>query len=84
MNNSRIWIKTDEEPCIICAQKAIHEFKPDIIPINSPVGETACIGRVDDVVRRVQEKIRTLRSQVECAEARTDSTSPGRRSPSMG
>ena len=33
--------------------------------INSPVGESECNGRVENAVRRVQEKIRVLRHQLE-------------------
>lgn len=36
-----------------------------MIPINSPVGESESIGRVENAIRRVQEKIRVLMHQVE-------------------
>ena len=65
LGKSRILLKSDQEPAIINIQQAIQELKPDVVPINSPVGESACNGRVENAVRRVQEKIRTLRSQVE-------------------
>ena len=47
------------------SKKAIQDLNPEIIPINSPVGESACTGRVENAVRRVQEKMRTLRHQLE-------------------
>ena len=62
---SRIMIKTNQEQAIVCVQKAIQELQPDIIPINSAVGEPACNGRAENCIKRVQEKIRTLRRQVE-------------------
>ena len=40
-------------------------MNPEMIPINSPVGESACNGRVENSVRRVQEKMRALRHQLE-------------------
>ena len=58
-------LKTDQEPSIICVQRAIQDIKPEIIPINSPVGESACNGRVENAVRRTQEKIRAFRRQLE-------------------
>ena len=52
-------------------QKAIQELKTNIIHIDSPVGESACNGRVENAVRRVQEKMRTLRRQLERGIGRT-------------
>lgn len=54
---ARILLKTDQEPAIVCVQQAIQELKPNIAPINSPVGESACNGRVEFAIRMVQEQI---------------------------
>ena len=44
----------------------MQEAMPNmIIPVNSPVGESESNGRVENSIRRVQEKIRTLRHHVE-------------------
>ena len=61
---TRILLKTDQGPALVCAQRAIQDFKPEIISINSPVGESACNGRVEDAVWRVQGKMRILRHQL--------------------
>ena len=57
LGTTRLLRKTDQEPAIV--------LKPDIVPINSPVGESACNGRVENTVRRVQDRIRVLRHQFE-------------------
>ena len=57
LSQTRILLKSDQEPSIICVQKAMQELKSDIVPINSPVGEFT--------VKRVQEKMRTLRNHIE-------------------
>ena len=61
LGDTRILLKTDQEPSIACVQRAIQDLKPEIIPINSPVGESACNGRIENAIRRVQEKMRALR-----------------------
>ena len=53
---ARILVKLDKEPSIICVQKALQDFKPDIIPVNSFVGESACNCRVENAIRGVQER----------------------------
>ena len=62
---AQLLVKTDQEPSIVCVQRALQDFKSDIIPINSPLGESACNGRVGNAIRRVQEKTRVLRHQLE-------------------
>ena len=62
----RIMTKTDQEPAVIELQTAMKETRPNmIIPINSPAGESESNGRAENSIRRVQEKIRTLRHHVE-------------------
>ena len=59
-------VKTDQEPAIVALQSAIQELCPNrIIPTNSPVGESACNGRAENAIRRIQEKVRALRHQIE-------------------
>ena len=64
--NATIQLKSDQEPSIVQLQTAIQQQRDTpIIPVNSPVSESESNGRVENAVRRVQEKVRTLRSQVE-------------------
>ena len=66
MNNVTIHVKTDQEPAIVSLQTAMQDLIPDhIIPISSPVRESECNGRIENGIRRAQEKIRTLRHQLE-------------------
>ena len=66
MQNARIQIKIDQEPAMINIQTALQELQADrIIPLNSPVGESESNGRVENPIRRVQEKIRAIRHHVE-------------------
>ena len=58
-------MKIDQEFSIVCVQKVLQDIKFDIIPVNSPVGESACNERVENDMRRVQEKMRALRHQLE-------------------
>ena len=66
MKDAKIQLKSDQEPSIINVQTAIQEIRPGMaIPTNSPVGESQCNGRVENAIRRVQEKVRALKHQVE-------------------
>ena len=43
-------------------QSAVQGLRPkDVIPVNSQVGESECNGRVENTIRRIQEKIRVFR-----------------------
>ena len=68
LKNKKIQLKADQEPAIVSVQEAIQEIRPDVIPTNSPVGESECNGRVENCIRRVQEKIRTLRHHMDSHE----------------
>ena len=61
----KIQLKADQEPAVVSAQGAIMEMRPNVIPTNSPVGESKCNGRVENTIRRTQEKVRVLRHQIE-------------------
>ena len=62
----RLQLKADQEPSMIRLQEAIQSLRlAAVIPVNSPVGESESNGRVEDAIRRVQEKIRALRHQLE-------------------
>ena len=65
MRHEQIQMKVDQEPAIVAVQKAIMELRPNVILSNSPVGESECNGRVENTIRRIQEKFRALRHQVE-------------------
>ena len=65
LGQTRSLIQTDQEPAIITVQKAIPDLKFEVVPINSPVGESACNGRVENTIRRVQESMRAIRHHVE-------------------
>ena len=58
-------LKTYQEPSIVCVQKAIHDLNPEVVPLNSPLEESACNGRVENAARRTQEKMRVLRHKLE-------------------
>ena len=49
----------------MCVQKVIQDLNPEIIPINNPVGESACNSQVENAVRRIHEKMKTFRHQFE-------------------
>ena len=56
MKDAVIQLKTDQEPAIVTLQAAVQEVrKREVIPVNSPVGESECNGRVENAIRRVQE-----------------------------
>ena len=58
MEETRIVFKTDQEPAMTSVQTAVQELRPkDVIPINSPVGESECNGRVEDIIRRIQGRL---------------------------
>lgn len=62
---TRIQFKTDQEPSIVALQNTIQQVRKNVIPLNSPVGESESNGRVENAIRRVQDKFRVLRHQVE-------------------
>ena len=67
LQDVRIQVSTYQEPAMINIQIALQELQPNrIIPINSPVGESESNGRVENVIRRVQEKIRVVKHHVSC------------------
>ena len=65
MNHTKIHLKSDQEPSIVSVQKAIMEIRPNTIPTNSLVGESVCNGRIENIIRRVQEKVMVLSHQVD-------------------
>ena len=62
----RIQHKSDQELAIVNMQIAIQNLRPQTVPTNSPVGESESNGRVENAIRRVKEKVRILRHQLEC------------------
>ena len=62
----RVQLKSDQEPSIVELQSAIQLARSGVvIPVNSPVGESEANGRVENPIRRIQEKVRVLRHQME-------------------
>ena len=58
--------KGDQEASILALQQEVQRLRTGrSIPINSPVGESESNGRVENAIRRVQDKVRTLRAQIE-------------------
>ena len=66
LQNTRIITKSDQEPAIIDVQTTMQELRPNMmIPTNSPIGESESNGRAENSIRRVQEKVWTIRHHVE-------------------
>ena len=64
--NTKIQVKSDQEPSIVALQEAIREERHgQSILANSPVGESECNGRAENAIRRMKEKVRTLIGQIE-------------------
>ena len=66
LKGAKIQLKSDQEPSIVNIQTAVQEIRPGmVIPTNSPLGESQCNGRVENTMRRIQEKAKALRHQLE-------------------
>ena len=64
--NVCVQIKSDLEQAIVAVQEYIRPNSASpTIHINRPVGGSECNGRVENAIRRVKEKTRTLIAQVE-------------------
>ena len=62
----RVQLKTDQEQAMVSLQSAVQAIRPrEVIPVNSPFGESENNGRVENAIRRAQEKSRVLRHQFE-------------------
>lgn len=58
-------IKSDQEHAIVALQHEVRRHRIGrTIPVNSPVGKSESNGRVEDAIRRVQDKVRTMKCQV--------------------
>ncbi len=58
--------KSGQEHAMVALLHEVQRIRTGkTIPINSPVGESESNGRVENTNRRVQDKVRTLQSQVE-------------------
>ena len=56
--------KSDQEASIVALQQEVQRLRTGkFIPINSPVGEFDCNGRLENAIRRVQDKVRTLKAK---------------------
>ena len=66
LRDAKIQLNSDQEPSIMNVQAAAQEIRPGMVVLtNSPVGESQCNGRVENAIRRIQEKARVLRHQLE-------------------
>ena len=64
-NDVKLQFKSDQEPAIVNLQIAIQEIRQNVIPVNSPVGESESNCRVEVAIRRIQEKVMALRHHLE-------------------
>ena len=63
--NAKIQLKSDHAPATVALHAAVREMRADMIPIISHFGESESSGRVDNVIRRVQETILVFGSKLE-------------------
>ena len=62
----KIMIKSDQEMAMVALQHEVQRIRDaKTIPVNSPVGESECNGRIENTIRRAQDKIRTLKCHIE-------------------
>ena len=55
----KIMIKSDQEVSMVALQHEVQRLREaKTIPVNSPVGESECDGRVEHIIGRVQDKVR--------------------------
>ena len=59
-------IKTDQEPAIInLKNKVMNELGMEMVPEESPVGESQSNGDIENTIRRVEGLVRTMKQGVE-------------------
>ena len=60
-------IKSDQEPAIVQLQTSVIGRRGDSItvPVNSPVGDSASNGRVENAIKRVRGMVKVIRSGLE-------------------
>ena len=58
-------LKSDQELAIVALHAAMVEMRNNVIPINPPAGESESNGRVENAIRRTQEKFGTSRHHLE-------------------
>ena len=59
-------VKTDQENAIVDLQREVMRTRAGLtIPVNSPVGESASNGRIENAIQRVEGLARTIRSDLE-------------------
>ena len=62
----RIILKSDNEPAIIALKDAIkQERSEEIIKEESPVGESASNGEIENAIKQVEGQLRTIKSSLE-------------------
>lgn len=66
VKDAKIQVKSDQEPAIVVVQEEVREIRKGRTQCtNSPVGESECNGRAENAARRVEVKVRTIRSFLE-------------------
>ena len=62
----KFMFKSDQGASIVTLQHEIQRSRDaKTIPVNSPVGESECNGRVENAIKRVQIKYRTIKAMLE-------------------
>ena len=55
----------DQEASIVALQQEVQRLRSSkSIPVNSPVGQSECNGRVENAIQRVRDKARILKAQL--------------------
>ena len=64
--NVKRMIKSHQEKSMVALQHEVQRLRDaKAIPVNSPLGESECNGRVENTIGRVQDKTGTLKSHIE-------------------
>ena len=62
----KVMVESDQEHAMVALQKEVQRIRSaKSIPVNSPVGESERNGRIENTIRRVEDKFRTFKSHVE-------------------
>ena len=66
LGNKRVVIKSDNEPSIVSVQEAVRkESITEMVPENSPKGESKSNGMIESAVRELEGMIRTTKDHIE-------------------
>ena len=66
LGHKRVAMKSDQEPSILDVKSAVKaQWRGEIVPEESPVGDSQSNGRVERAVRSAQEQVRVLKSALD-------------------